>query len=257
MIPLHHHVVGAGPPLLILHGLLGSLDNWMPHAQAFAAQFQVFLLDLRNHGRSPHAEEFTYDLMAADVAAFIRDQNLGPVHLIGHSMGGKVAMRFAQLHPALLGKLIVADMAPREYPPRYAEILAAMHALDLARFQLRNEVETALLAAVPDKSIRQFLLKNLGRDETGKLRWKPNVGALRANYHHIRRAIPLAPQSGGPTLFIRGGRSDYITEADVTLIRQIFPVATLETIPAAGHWGHAEAPGEFIQIATNFLLAKT
>lgn len=254
---LHHHVVGTGPPLLILHGLLGSLDNWMPQAQALAAQFQVFLLDLRNHGRSPHAENFTYDLMAADVAGFIRAQNLGAVNLIGHSMGGKVAMRFAQLHPELLQKLIVADMAPREYPPRYAEILAAMHALDLARFQQRNEVDAALLSTVPDKSIRQFLLKNLGRDETGKLRWKPNVAALRANYQHIRSAIPLAPQFGGPTLFIRGGQSDYITESDVTLIRQIFPRATLETIAAAGHWVHAETPEEFIQIATTFLLAKT
>lgn len=253
---LHHHVVGQGPPLLILHGLIGSLDNWMPHAQALASQFRVFLLDLRNHGRSPHAEDFTYDLMAEDVAGFIRAQNLAPIQLIGHSMGGKVAMRFAQLHPELLHKLIIADMAPREYPPRYAEILAAMHALDLGRFQQRSEVETALLAAVPDKNIRQFLLKNLGRDETGKLRWKPNVAALRANYHHIRCALPLSPPFGGPTLFIRGGQSDYITDSDVPLIRQIFPAATLETIAAAGHWVHAEAPGEFIQITTNFLLAE-
>jgi esterase len=254
---LHHHVVGSGPALLILHGLLGSLDNWMPHAQRLSSQFQVSLLDLRNHGRSPHADEFTYNLMAADVAEFIRDKKLGPIHLIGHSMGGKVAMRFAQLHPELMQKLIVVDMSPREHPPRYAEILAAMHALDLHQFQQRNEVEAALLPIVPDKNIRQFLLKNLGRDEAGKLRWKPNVAALRANYHHIRSAVPPEIPFGGPTLFVRGGKSDYIGEPDVTLIRQMFPQAKLETIATAGHWVHAEAPEDFIQTITGFLSAKT
>lgn len=254
---LNHHVVGHGPPLLILHGLLGSLDNWMPHAQLLSSQFQVFLLDLRNHGRSPHADEFNYDVMAADLAEFVRDQNLVAVSLLGHSMGGKVAMRFAQQHPELVQKLIVADMSPREYPPRYADILDAMHALDLPRFQQRSEVETALLSTVPDKNIRQFLLKNLGRDETGKLRWKPNVAALRANYHHIRSAIPPEVQFIGPTLFVRGGKSDYIREQDVTLVRQIFPQAKLETIATAGHWVHADAPGDFIQIIRDFLLAET
>jgi esterase len=254
---LHHRIVGAGPPLLILHGLLGSLDNWMPHAQQLSTRFQVALLDLRNHGHSPHSDEFTYDLMAADVAEFIHDQNLGPVHLIGHSMGGKVAMRFAQLHPELLLKLIVVDMSPREYAPRYAEILDTMHALDLHQFQQRNEVETALLPTVPDKNIRQFLLKNLGRDDTGRLRWKPNVAALRANYHFIRSAVPPEIQFGGPTLFVRGGKSDYIRDEDVTLIRQMFPQVKLETIATAGHWVHAEAPEDFIQIITDFLLAKT
>ncbi len=253
---LNFHVVGNGPPLLILHGLLGSLDNWMPHAQRLSSQFQVSLLDLRNHGHSPHDAEFNYDVMAADVAEFIRDQNLGLVNLIGHSMGGKVAMRFAQLHPGLLQKLIVVDMSPREYAPRYAKILDAMHALDLHQFQQRNEVEAALLPTVPDKSIRQFLLKNLGRDKAGMLRWKPNVAALRANYHLIRSAIPPEIQFGGPTLFVRGGKSDYIREPDVTLIRQMFPQVKLETIATAGHWVHAEAPEDFIQTITDFLLAK-
>jgi len=254
---LNHHVVGDGPPLLILHGLLGSLDNWMPHAQQLAARFQVFLLDLRNHGRSPHDVEFNYDVMAADVAEFIRDQNLGPVSLIGHSMGGKVAMRFAQLHPGLTQKLIAVDMSPREYAPRYAEILDAMHALDLHQFQQRNEVEAALLTTAPDKNIRQFLLKNLGRDEAGRLRWKPNVAALRANYQTLRLALPATPNFIGPTLFIRGGKSDYIRDEDVTLIRQMFPQVKLETITTAGHWVHAEAPEEFLRLVTYFLAPET
>lgn len=254
---LNHHVVGAGQPLIVLHGLLGSLDNWMPHAQVWVAQFQVFLLDLRNHGRSPHAEEFNYDAMAADVAEFIRDQNLSAVNLLGHSMGGKVAMRFAQLHPELTRKLMIADMSPREYPPRYAGILDAMHALDLAQFHQRNEVDAALTAAAPDKNIRQFLLKNIGRDAAGKMRWKPNVAAIRANYHHVRGALPTGVQFPGPALFVRGGTSDYIRDEDIPFLRQLFPRAELETIPGVGHWLHAEAPERFIQIITNFLLAET
>lgn len=250
---LHHHTVGHGPPLLILHGLLGSLDNWMPHAQMLATQFQVFLLDLRNHGRSPHADEFSYDLMAADLATFITEQRLGPVHLLGHSMGGKVAMRFAQLHPALTQKLIVADMAPREYPPRYAEILATMHALDLRQFQQRTEVDAALAAVAPDKNIRQFLLKNIGRDDAGRMRWKPNVPAIRANYHEVRAALPLEQTFTGPALFVRGGQSDYIRAADLELIQKLFPAAKFATIPGTGHWLHAEAPERFIQIISDFL----
>lgn len=250
---LNFHVVGQGPPLLILHGLLGSLDNWMPHAQILAPQFQVFLLDLRNHGRSPHAAEFSYDLMAADLAGFIHEHNLDTVNLLGHSMGGKVAMRFAQLHPEQVRQLIVADMSPREYPPRYAEILAAMHALELSRLQQRADAEAALTAVAPEKSLRQFLLKNIGRDDVGQMRWKPNVASLSANYPLIRAALPVEPKFTGPTLFIRGGQSDYIRDADVALIHQTFPRARLETIATAGHWLHAEAPAEFLRLVTTCL----
>jgi pimeloyl-ACP methyl ester carboxylesterase len=253
---LHHHGDGGGPPLIILHGLLGSLDNWMPFAQALSSRFRVFRLDLRNHGHSPHAEEFNYDVMAADLAEFIRDQNRGAASVLGHSMGGKVAMRFAQLHPGLVQKLIVADMSPRDYAPRYAEILDTMHALDLRQFQQRHEVDAVLTTVAPDKNIRQFLLKNLGRDDTGQLCWKPNVSAIRANYAQVRCALPPAPSFPGPTLFVRGGKSDYIRDADAPLIQQMFPHAKLETIATAGHWVHAEAPEEFRRLVTSFLLAE-
>jgi pimeloyl-ACP methyl ester carboxylesterase len=250
---LNHQVVGSGPPLLILHGLLGSLDNWMPVAQELAAHFQVFRLDLRNHGRSPHAAEFNYEVMAADLAEFIRDQNLSSVHLLGHSMGGKVAMRFAQLHPDAVTKLVVVDMSPREYPPRYDGLLDAMLALDLSTFRHRSEVDVALAAAVPDKTIRQFLLKNLDRDAAGLLFWKPNLAAIRANYHRVREALPTTPPFPGPTLFVRGGVSDYISSADFGLIHQMFPNAEMQTIASAGHWVHAEAPAEFPRIVSRFL----
>jgi esterase len=250
---LNYRVVGNGPPLLILHGLLGSLDNWAPLANMLAVNFSVFALDLRNHGRSPHDAEFNYGVMAADLVEFVQSQNLGPIHLLGHSMGGKVAMRFAQLHPLLVQKLIVADMAPREYPPRYAEMLDAMVALDLRRFQQRAEVDAALLPAAPDSVIRQFLLKNLGRDGNGGLSWKPNVPAIRANYHQIRSALPIAQAFDGPTLFVRGGKSDHVRDSDWALVAQMFPQAELATIAAAGHWLHAEAPAEFLRIVTGFL----
>lgn len=250
---LNFHVTGDGPPLIILHGLLGSLDNWVPHAQMLSARFRVFLLDLRNHGRSPHADEFHYEAMAADVAEFIHDQNLASANLLGHSMGGKVAMRFAQLHPELTRSLIVVDMAPRKYAPRYAAILDTMHGLNLSRFAQRNEVDAALIAVAPDKNIRQFLLKNLGRDSAGKMVWKPHVAAIRANYQNVRGALPAITSFPGPTLFVRGGRSDYIQDEDIDLIRQIFPHAKLETIASAGHWVHAETPERFIQIITSFL----
>jgi pimeloyl-ACP methyl ester carboxylesterase len=193
--------------------------------------------------------------MAADVAEFLHAQNLGPVHLLGHSMGGKVAMRFAQLHPRLVQKLIVADMAPRAYPPRYGEMLATMTALDLRQYQQRTEVDVALRSVAPDALLRQFLLKNLGRDPAGGLCWKSNVPAIHANYAHIRSALPIAPPFLGATLFLRGGNSDYVRDADWTMVEKMFPLAKLETIPGVGHWLHAEAPPEFLRIVTEFLFA--
>jgi esterase len=252
---LHHRVFGAGPPLLILHGLLGSLDNWLTHGQKWAAHFQVFLPDLRNHGQSQHADEFNYEVMAADLHEFVNDRQLGPVLLIGHSLGGKVAMRFAQLHPEQVRKLVVVDMSPREYAPRYGDILAAMHNLELAGFERRDQVDAALATAVPEKSLRQFLVKNIGRDGHGVMYWKANLAALRANYDNVRHALPTSSAFAGPALFIRGGRSDYLRDPDVDLIRSLFPHATLETIASAGHWVHAEAPAEFLRTVSKFLLA--
>lgn len=253
---LHFHTVGAGAPVLILHGLLGSLDNWIPLAEKLAAQFQVLALDLRNHGRSPHAPEFDYDTLAADVVAFLEEHNLRGASVIGHSMGGKVAMRLAQLHPELVARLVVVDMAPREYPPRYARILTAMAQLDPAQYAQRSEVEAALAPEVPDHTIRQFLLKNLRRDDAGKLRWKPNVAALRFHYDHIRGALPDHPVFRGPTLFLRGGQSDYVREPDWPQVQRIFPAAQLVTIASAGHWVHAEAPAEFLQVTQQFLRGE-
>jgi pimeloyl-ACP methyl ester carboxylesterase len=168
-------------------------------------------------------------------------------------MGGKAAMRFAQLFPDQLRKLIVVDMSPRAQPARYDYLLDALRDLDPARYEQRQDVDAALAAAIPDQSIRQFLLKNLGRDSAGRLAWKPNIAALHANYHHLRAGLPTAPSFSGPTLFIRGERSDYLRGEDWPMIRNIFPKARLETIPHAGHWVHAEAFEPFMQVIREFL----
>jgi len=254
---LHFRSFGQGPPLVILHGLLGSLDNWVPVAQELAAHLHIFLLDLRNHGRSPHAEDFGYEVMAEDVHRFLTKQGIRATHLLGHSLGAKVAMRFAQLHPDAVKRLVVVDMSPREYPARFDALLDAMHALDVGGCQRRGEVDLMLKGVVPDKSVRQFLLKNLGRDRDGRLFWKPNLASLRANYGNVRGALPVNVGFGGPTLFVRGAVSDYVRDDDLPAMQALFPRMQLETIPAAGHWVHADAPGRLTEVVTQFLLAET
>ena len=254
---LHFRALGDGPPLVILHGLLGSLDNWVPIAQQLAVHFKVLLPDLRNHGRSPHAEDSHYEAMADDIRRLLNDLDIRAAHLLGHSMGAKVAMRFAQLHAQAVQRLVVVDMSPREYAPRFDVLLDAMHAIDLSRFQRRDEVDAILTGAIPDKSVRQFLLKNLGRDGAGRLFWKPNLASLRANYGNLRAALPTDDRFRGPTLFMRGESSDYVRDEDLPAIRTLFPGALLETIPGAGHWVHADAPGRFTEVVTRFLLAKS
>jgi pimeloyl-ACP methyl ester carboxylesterase len=252
---LHFHETGTGQPVVLLHGMLGSHHNLLPVAAGLSPRFQVLALDQRNHGASPHCDELDYEVLAADLARFIQTHRLGPVHLLGHSMGGKAAMRFAQLFPEQLRKLIVVDMSPRAQPARYDYLLNALRDLDPARYQQRQDVDAALAAAIPDQSIRQFLLKNLGRDPAGRLTWKPNIAALHANYHHLRAGLPPEPGFHGPTLFIRGARSDYLREEDWPLIHTLFPRARLETIPHAGHWVHAEAYEPFMQVVRDFLAA--
>ena len=250
---LHFHESGQGEPLILLHGLLGSHRNWLPLAEKFSVHFRVFALDHRNHGASPHADEFDYDAMVADVVEFMRGQKILRANFIGHSMGGKAAMRLAQLHPTAVQRLVVADMSVHEYPARYAAMLDAMLALDLTQFTQRNEIDTAIEPVVASKTMRQFLLKNVGRAAAGNLFWKPNLAAIRKNYDRIRGALPTAGQFDGPTLFIRGAKSDYVRASDLDLIRATFPRAELKTIEDAGHWVHSEAPTQFYELARKFL----
>jgi len=245
-----------GPPLVILHGLFGAKKNWGALQKQFARTRPVIAADLRNHGESPWSDAMDYDLMAGDVARLIEGRaGGGPVHLLGHSMGGKAAMMLALRRPELLASLIVVDIAPAPSQSaqltHYAEMLRD---LDLAPYARRSEVDAALKQAVPDDGVRAFLLTNLETGADG-LAWKPNLEALVETMPAIEDWPPLdgVDPYEGPTLFIAGGRSDYIGPHHQAEIDRLFPHAEVETIPDAGHWVHAEAPKAFMETVERFL----
>jgi len=252
-MPLHFKQLGHGEPLVLLHGLFGSGDNWFGVAPKLAEKFHVFALDLRNHGHSPHHAEMDYPLMAADVGKFFVAQKIESAHVIGHSMGGKVAMQFALDFPACVKKLVVVDMAPRAYARTHDKIFAALLALDLASFQTRQQIEDALAPEIPSLNLRRFLLKNLGRDDHGKLFWKMNLRGVAEKYSRLGEVLGSQNPFANPALFIRGGKSDYINSANELEIRRQFPAAEIQTITAANHWVHADAPEEFVQRVLDFL----
>ena len=251
---LHFRALGEGPPLILLHGLLGSLDNWLPLGRKFATQFTVFAVDQRNHGLSPHSDEFGYDTMARDLHEFMQAQGLRSAHVLGHSMGGKTAMQFALLYPDQVDKLVVVDISPRAHDARNTGTIQALLALDLSAFQHRPELDAALAASVPDLELRQFLLKNVGRDKSGAFRWKVNLSAIWENRRHLAAALDSPSQFRKPALFVRGGKSDFVTDTEGELIRRLFPRAVIETIPNAGHWVHVDAPEELSRSVMEFLL---
>jgi pimeloyl-ACP methyl ester carboxylesterase len=250
---LHFKELGRGEPLIILHGLFGSSDNFLGIAKNLATRFHVFLLDLRNHGRSPHSDEMDYALMANDVAEFLDSQKLESVNVLGHSLGGKVAMQFALNFPARVKKLVVADMAPRVYAPEYNEIFFALLALDLKSFQTRQQIEDALAPKIPELNLRRFLLKNLGRNSDGQFFWKINLRGLFENYPKLGAAVTAEIPFAKPARFLRGGKSNYILDTDFLLVQKLFPLAKIETISEARHWIHADAPEEFTRRVMNFL----
>ena len=250
---LHFEAVGEGRPLIILHGLLGSADNWRSMSRRLGAHYQVFAVDLRNHGRSPHSDIFDYDVMVADLREFVEQQALTRIMLLGHSIGGKVAMQFAIDYSEQVDRLVIVDIGPKPYEPSQRYILEALRSLDLTRCKSFADVDAALAAEVSGESLRQFLLKNLARDENGRLRWKVHLEAIYRNYDKLARGLAPERTFDKPTLFIRGGRSNYIEDDDAPLIRQIFPQAEIATLPEAGHWVHVDLPEEFFQTALNFL----
>ena len=252
-MPLHFKQLGHGEPLVLLHGLFGSGDNWFGVAPRLAEKFHVLIPDLRNHGHSPHHAEMDYPLMAADVERFLAAQNIESASVIGHSMGGKVAMQFALDFPARVKKLVVVDMAPRAYKRAHDHIFAALLALDLKSFQTRSEIEEALAPEIPSLNLRRFLLKNLGRDDHGKFIWKMNLRGVVENYSRLGEVLSPQNQFDKPALFLRGGKSDYIRAEDGLEIRRLFPTADIQTIAAANHWVHADAPAEFIRRVLDFL----
>lgn len=252
---LYYRYEGQGGALIILHGLLGSSDNWRAMSKRLAQQFTVYSLDLRNHGQSPHAAKMNYVIMAEDIREFIQEHGLAHFFLLGHSLGGKVAMQFAATHPNEVEKLVVVDIAPKAYPPSQKVLLAALRALDLTRIGSFSDADTALKPSISEAALRQFLIKNLSRDETGHFRWRIGLNEIAENYDALTAAIAIDPPFEKPACFIRGGRSEFIADEDGALIRWVFPRAKIEIIEGAGHWVQSEAPEEFYRTVVSFLSA--
>ncbi|RKS00741.1 alpha/beta fold hydrolase [Flavobacterium sp. 102] len=251
---LHSRIEGEGKPLLIIHGFLGMSDNWKSFGSLYAAEgFQVHLLDLRNHGKSFHSDEFNYTIMANDILRYCQHYNLSNVSIIGHSMGGKVAMLFATTYPEMVEKLIVADIGPKYYPPHHQDILAGLNAVDFTSKPDRTMVEETLYPFIPDFGTRQFLMKNLYWIEPGQLAFRFNLPVFNTKIETIGEALSSENHFDKPTMFIRGGNSKYILDSDVVNIKQHFPNFKLVTIPNVGHWLHAENPKLFFEETSRFL----
>lgn len=249
---LHHKILGTGEPVIILHGLFGMLDNWRSIAKKLESRFQLILVDLRNHGRSPHENKMDYKIMAADIAELMKELQLDSANLIGHSMGGKVAMQFALDYPEKVKKLIIVDISPRAYPPHHFQVIKAIQSIDPAQISDRTEAETSFRNHLGnDEATIQFLLKNMTRKEDKGFAWKANMPAIVAGYEKLMDRIISDTTFSKPSLFIRGELSDSVKDEDWSGIEELFPGARLVTIPGAGHWVHADKP----QAITDTILA--
>ncbi len=246
-------------PLVILHGLFGSSDNWLTHSKFFSQQgYHVFALDQRNHGQSPHSDVFDYDALAADLQEFVQEQQLQNPILLGHSMGGKTVMHYAMNYPNTgaitdFAKLIVVDIAPKAYPIHHAAIIRGLTEIDLSTIYTRSEAEVALTPYEQNPGVRQFLLKNLYRPNGNTFAWRLNVPVITRELGQIGAALHGQHPVTVPTLFVCGANSNYITEADFAPIRALFPQAQIETIANAGHWVQAEQPTAFADVVLRFL----
>lgn len=250
---LNYKREGDGEPLIIIHGLFGSLDNWQTLGKKFAEDFDTILVDQRNHGHSPHSDDFDYDFMAADLIELIEDLKLEQVNIIGHSMGGKTTMRAAQLRPDLLNKIVIVDIGPKGYPMHHDTILDGLHAIDFKTVNSRGKANEVISQYIEDEGVKQFLLKNLYWKEKGVLDWRINLPVITANMEKIIEQLP-PDEVNTPTLFIRGEKSNYIVEDDYTDIFMQFPNSDIETIYNAGHWIHAENPYDFYNLVIDFLI---
>ena len=259
-VELNYRISGEGEPLIVLHGLFGSLDNLGGIARRLEDRWQIHALDLRNHGSSPHTEEMSYPAMAADVVAYMDARGLSQASILGHSMGGKVAMQVALSYPQRVRSVIAADIAPVGYEPRHDEILDGLNALDFARVKSRRDADRQLAEYVDTPGVRQFLLKNMERvpadEQSGggpTFRWRLNLPVVDACYANIAAAPEGDGPFEGPVLFIKGGDSPYIQKQHQQIINTLFPAAELRIIEGTGHWLHAEKPDTFAALCRRFL----
>lgn len=248
---------GAGTPLIILHGLFGQSDNWNTLAKRFADNgFRVFTVDQRNHGLSPHSDVWDYQTMAEDLNFFIQEHQLQNPILLGHSMGGKTVMFFELMFTGIAQKIIVADIAPRAYEPHHDAVLQALNSVKFDAISTRKEAEELLGKHITDFGTKQFLLKNIYWKDTENnlMDWRFNLKVITQEYDNIGVAIPDS-FSDVKTLFVKGEKSNYITDSDLDDIKSHFPKYELKVIKDAGHWIHAEKPNEFFELVLEFIKA--
>lgn len=243
---------GNGDPVIILHGLFGTSDNWQTLAKQLADDYTVFIVDQRNHGRSPHDNEFNYQVMADDLDYFMRDKWIDDARIVGHSMGGKTAMQFALMYPERVSQLAVVDIGVQQYVGGHEEILDALLSLELDKVESRKDADAKIGATIKEYGVRQFLLKNLTRNKAGGYEWKMNLPVIFKNYQNILNAIESDKTFEKPTHFIKGENSKYLNLAAVEDIKKLFPSATFEEVKAVGHWIHAEAPADTLRILRTF-----
>lgn len=244
--------LGQGPPLIILHGLFGSSDNWYSLFKIFADHFKVYVVDHRNHGQSPHDEHHDYKTLTEDLKDFIDDHKIDRPIILGHSMGGKVAMNFAVKFPNEISKLVVVDIVPKSYFVHHDAILEGLKAIKLDQLESRGQADQVLSAFVSDATVRQFLLKNLARDQKKQFEWRINIPVLEKNIEEMGAALVYEGIFRGPTLFILGSKSNYFEVGDEKTIKNYFPSAQIVELDA-GHWVQAERPKEFTETVFNFL----
>lgn len=251
---LHGTSIGSGAPVLLIHGLFGMSENLGGIARGLADAFTVHSVDLRNHGRSPRAQSMTLSEMAGDVAEYMARHEIDSASLLGHSLGGKVAMQLALNWPQKVKALVVADMAPVLYPGHHDDVFAGLMAVNTHEIASRAQAGAVLARYIQEDAVRLFLLKNLYRDDSGAFAWRINVPALDQCYEQMRQAVS-GTQFGGKALFLRGGDSDYVRDEHLPLIAALFPNYQLQEIAGAGHWLHAEKPAEFNEWVRAFFSA--
>ena len=249
---LYHRGLGQGQPIIMLHGIFGSSDNWLTQSRMLSERYHTYALDLRNHGQSPHDEVFDYPSMVEDVLKFMKDNNIENPIVMGHSMGGKVAMNFALAYPDKLEKLIVVDIAPKSYDMQNYVVLKGLLSIPIEEVASRQQADDMLAKHVDEPDVRQFLLKNLQRQPQGGFKWKLNLPAISENILKIGLPLQYKGTFEKPSLFIRGARSNYVRDSDFGVIKEIFPAASFETLDT-GHWVPAEKPKEFVDVVLRWL----
>ncbi len=251
---LSFRIIGQGTPVIILHGLFGMLDNWLTIAKKLEAQgFMPILIDQRDHGRSQHTDDFNYHLLANDLYQFMEDNWIHETYLIGHSMGGKVALQFMADHASLIKKLVIVDIGMKKYPGGHEEVLKALNSIDIYQLNSRDEAENELYKILKDTGTVQFLMKNLTRTKEGGYEWKMNLKLLEKKYKNILAEITYEHPVFTEVLFIKGEKSDYLLDEDISTIQQVMPNSRFITIPNAGHWVHVDQPDELFHNIIDFI----